>query len=126
MKNIIVAAAIAASTFAAVIPAQAQNVQAVINGCSANPTACAALLQAAVRGLPEAEANALLGSLAGSLVEAAKANPGLSSELGDALGAVAELSTDPAQKSALAEVAEAVASGNAGDVDTGPVGQSGN
>lgn len=126
MKKFIVAAAIAVSTLGAFAPAQAQSVQAIINGCTANPTACQALLAAAVRGLPEAEANALLGSLAGALVEAAQADPSLSAELGEALGAVAELSTDPAQKEALEAVAEAVSSGNADDVSTDPVGQSGN
>ncbi len=126
MKKIIVAAAIAASTFGAVLPVQAQSITAVVNACSANPTACLAVLNNAVAGLSEAEANALLGSVAGALVEAAQADPALASQMGDALGAVADLSTDPAQKEALEAVAEAVSEGNAGDVDTGPIGQSGN
>ncbi len=126
MKKIIVAAAIAASTLTSVTPVFAQDASSIVASCAAVPTECAALVAAALENLSEADANALIGSISAGLVEAAKANPALSSGLGDALSSVASLSTDPEQQDALADVAEAVSSGNAGGIDTGPIGLSPN
>lgn len=126
MKKIIVAAAIAASTLTSVTPVFAQDASSIVASCAAAPADCAALVAAALASLSEADANALIGSISAGLVEAAKANPALASGLGDALSSVASLSTDPEQQVALADVANAVSSGNAGDVDTGPIGSSPN
>lgn len=116
-KSLILAAAVAVSSFASVAPSTAQSA-ALAASCSASAGACIAAVRAAIGPNPTA---AQIAQVVASLNGLNLNDPQIAANVSSAISDAATQSPDPVQVAALQGIADAVASG--GDTATAAIDQ---